>query len=263
MQRTLISIICGFLLVADFFELKNQYKNAPFEFGLEHIIFWNEAEIRSNNAIIRQPLSNEMKEEIKKPVDQGICEKEHQHLYSLKVHKAGSTSVQNLFLRLALARHLNVMTIFEGFMSYPHQTFDELLPPTPAGLTNGKYDIYCEHSIYNEEYLLTKLHADTVNIAILREPLSQLRSTFNFYHIESRLQLQNFADPGAEFLKKPKYFCEKDTREQLGQFSVQELTQNRIAREFGYNVSVHILKEYLSYIDSKFLVLIFERLTES
>ena len=87
--------------------------------------------------------------------------------------------MQNLFLRFALKRHLNTMTIFKGSSSYPQKVFDKKLPPSPAGLTNGKYDIYCEHSIYNEGYLMTKLHTDTVNVAIIREPMSHLRSAFN------------------------------------------------------------------------------------
>ena len=185
------------------------------------------------------------------------CEKEISHIYFLKVHKAGSTSIQNLFMRFGHERDLNVLTLIQGFMSYPHKTFDSKLPPPPARLTEGKYDIYCEHNVFDEEYLLTKLHKDTVKIAILREPMSHLRSSFNFYVLEKKLNLGKFADPVAEFLEKPEYYSKNYNSR------AKEVTHNRVAMEFGYNAQVHDLQEYLSYIRSKFLVLIMERLPES
>ena len=130
------------------------------------------------------------------------------------------------------------------------------LPPNPAGLTNGKYDIYCEHSIYNEEYLLTKLHMDTVNIVIIRESMSHLRSAFNYYNLANHLGLMKSLDAVAEFLETPNIFCNKYAY-------AYEVTHNRVAKEFGYNASVHELREYVSYIESKFLVLVFERLPKS
>ena len=195
-----------------------------------------------------------------------ICAKEQKHLYFLKVHKAGSTTIQNLFLRFALVRHLNVLTIFASkdkgiFCSYPKVVFDDVLPPTPTGLANGKYDIYCEHSIFNEKYLRTKLHDDTINIAITREPVSRLRSAFNYYHLHALLGLKNSKDPVGEFLKKPGYFLQKSSFSSL--VTLWDKIGNRVAREFGYDPFAHKLREYLPYIESRFLVLIFERLPES
>ena len=149
------------------------------------------------------------------------------------------------------------MTIFKGISSYPQKVFDQKLPPSPAGLINGKYDVYCEHSIYNEGYLLTKLHTDTVNVAIIRKPMSHLRSAFNHYHLPKKLGLMTSLDAVAEFLEAPTFFCSHYSSK------AYEVTHNRVAREFGYIPSVHEIREYLSYIETKFLVLVFERLPES
>ena len=183
------------------------------------------------------------------------CE-EKQHVYFLKVHKAGSTTIHNILSRFALVRNLNVMTLFTGFKSYPEKHFDHQLPPTPSVLANGKYDLYIEHSIYDENYLMTKLQDDTVNIAILRELMPQLRSSFRYYGLGRCMKIAKFDDPVAKFLENPEFHSSHNSK-------AHELTHNRIAKEFGYEEKIHGLKEYLSYIDSKFLVLLLERLPES
>ena len=44
---------------------------------------------------------------------------------------------------------------------------------------------------------------------------------------------------------------------------VRRMTQNHFAFEFGYNETTDSVKEFLPYIESRFLVLIMERLPES
>ena len=143
-------------------------------------------------------------------------------------------------------------------MSYPHKEIEHLLPPDPVSLTDGKYDIFSEHSVYNENALLKKLHSDTVNIAIVREPMSHLRSAFAFYNLNNKIySLRRSSDPVADFLKKPMIYSTEYQSRAL------EVTRNRVAMEFGYNSDVHDLQKYLLYIESKFLVLVFEHLSES
>ena len=187
-----------------------------------------------------------------------VCTAEKTHLYFLKIHKAGSTTIANIFWRFGLKRNLNILTLFKGFMSYPNRTFDDKLPPfAPPKLKHGKYDMYCEHSIYNEQYLMTKVHEDTKHIAIIREPMSHLRSTFNFYNLKETLNLSDSPDPVADFLLNPEAFCKKFKSR------AKELTHNRVAIEFGYEGSLHDLTNYLKYIESKFFVLILEMLSQS
>ena len=134
---------------------------------------------------------------------------ETKHLYLLKVHKAGSTTVANVFQRFAMLRRLNVITSRKYYNSFPHRNFENQMPCPPSRLQDGKYDIYCEHSIYDEQYLMTKLHTDTINIAILREPMSRLRSHFKFVNAARQLQIKG-RDPVAEFLAKPNYYMSID-----------------------------------------------------
>ena len=194
-------------------------------------------------------------------IETGKCIKKKQHVYFLKVHKAGSTTTANILFRYGMVHNLSMLTMFkENYCSFPYRTFDDQLPqPKPKRLVNGKYDIYCEHSIYDEEYLMTQLHADTENIAIIREPMSHLRSVFNFYELAWYLRLNNSQDPVSEFLKDPEFYYRKF------QFTVQQVgyTKNIVALEFGFREGVDDIDDYIKYLDSRFLVLILERLTES
>ena len=101
------------------------------------------------------------------------------------------------------------------------------------------------------------MHVDTVNIAVVREPMSRLRSSFNFFKVPKMLKLENVSDPISTFLENPKkYINERSSR-------LIEITQNWFATEFGFNSHKHTIKEYLAYIESRFTVLIMERLPES
>ena len=87
------------------------------------------------------------------------------HLYFLRMHKAGSTTIQNLFYRFAMKHGLNALIPVHRGTTYPLRTFDQYLPkPPPSGLQSGKYDVHCEHSIYSEQCLMTQLHKDTMNM---------------------------------------------------------------------------------------------------
>ena len=108
--------------------------------------------------------------------------KEQTSLYFLKIHKAGSTTVQNLFWRFGVTRSLSIM-VFKGRFPYPSRDFRPILLPDPKIETfDGRYDIFCEHSIFNDKQLKSKMKEDTEYIAILREPLSKLRSALEFFH---------------------------------------------------------------------------------
>ena len=128
------------------------------------------------------------------------------HTYFLKIHKAGSTTLQNIFLRHAMKNNLNVLTIFHEskIYSFPNKDFAGLLPRSPPGLLNGKYDVFCEHSVYDEKILMEKLHADTVNIAIVREPFSRAQSAFNYFHLAKTMNISG-TDPFATFIDNLKF----------------------------------------------------------
>ena len=192
------------------------------------------------------------------------CTKPVKHVYFLKVHKAGSTTIQNILWRYGFSHGLNIVTFHNKLMSLASPNFEHLLPPDPPSLQDGKYDIFLEHSIYDERQLKKRLFEDTVNIAIIRKPLSQLHSTFKFYKLSKVLHLGHFQNPMAEFLQRPEKYMSKTKQQSVADWHlVLKTTKNRVATEFGFHPGEHSIQGYLKYIESKFLVLILERLSES
>ena len=102
--------------------------------------------------------------------------KEHQHFYFLKVAKCGSTTLYNIIYRFGVTRGLT-FTLFKNKFPFPQHSFRKAMLPAPTNEGfHGKYDIFCEHSIFNPQELNITMKKDTKNIANLRDPLSRLRS---------------------------------------------------------------------------------------
>ena len=177
--------------------------------------------------------------------DANSC-KEHTSLYFLKVHKAGSTTIQSLFWRFGVSRSLSIM-VFKKRFPYPNRDFRPILLPDPKIETfDGRYDIFCEHSIFNDAPLKSKMKEDTEYIAILREPLSRLRSALKFFGYVRQHRLGTKVDPAEHFLT-----------------STKTGTYHQCAEEFGYEPGAD-KQTFIAYIDSKFkVIVILEHLDES
>ena len=172
--------------------------------------------------------------------------KEQTSLYFLKVHKAGSTCIQNLFWRFGVSRSLSIM-VFKRKFPYPKKDFRPLLLPDPkVQMFDGLYDIFCEHSIFNDKQLKSKMKKDTEYSAILREPLSKLRSALKYFGYVKQHHLGKKMDPAEHFLT-----------------STKSRVFIQTAKEFGFTKHTDI-QTFLKDIDSKFKVIaILEHLDES
>ena len=118
-----------------------------------------------------------------------------------------------------------------------------------------RYDMYYEHSIYDESMLMRILHKDTLNIAVIREPFSRLQSAFKSFKLAGHMKLEESPDMLNKFLERPETYLARSS-------FARDMTQNMMAREFGFT-SENNMTEYLAYIESKFMVLVMENLTES
>ena len=184
-----------------------------------------------------------------------VCGNKITHVYFNKVSKSGSTTVSNILMRFGITHNLNMLTLFKGAFSYPKRNFEARLPeksPKRLGV-GGKYDIYCEHSVFDKEYLQTKLHEDTINIGIVREPLSRLRSAFNFFHIDKEMKLPPGKDPIVAFLQNPDHYYSMSKRR----------LKSLYGSYFGFVDGKDDIQEYLTYIEKNFLVLIMEKFSQS
>ncbi|CAG2225996.1 unnamed protein product [Mytilus edulis] len=184
----------------------------------------------------------------------------------LKVHKAGSTTAQNIFLRYGESRNLTfVLPIirqehWDNVIDLQSTLNDRNILPPPK---NKTYDILCCHVLYDSEAFHKYMPNDTAYIGIVREPFDQFLSTLNYFrapYIFERIKSQSKV---LKFLQNPSQY-------EHGLPYKRSMTNNRMAVEFGFpsNLFRQYLEEdsmnYLTKLDKEFqFVIIMEYFTES
>jgi hypothetical protein len=187
--------------------------------------------------------------------DSKTCTGMKTHMAFLKVHKAGSTTMQNLFFRFGLRHNLNILLPRSGtYLDSPGQK----LPLRPG----EHYDIFACHTVYRTELFKSLLPADSVNIAIVREPVDRMISAaFYFRDLIGVKYLKRI--PSTNFIHNLVNFPEKYNTAFFSR------TRNTMGKDFGFpkdiqpNKSAQI-KAYLDKLNSEFLlVMIMEKFNES
>nr|KAG5709712.1 hypothetical protein BaRGS_027737 [Batillaria attramentaria] len=206
-----------------------------------------------------------------RPAGQGnvqptTCSPRH-HVLFLKVHKTGSSTVANILQRYGFTRHLNFVlprrrlhSASYNYLNTPAQrlTTDKIIPP-PKG---QHYDILWNHATYDGPFFHEIMPQDTVYISILREPLQQFQSAFEYYGISARSYLypilhRNVSNPLSEFLRQPYH-----------NQTLLSYVRNKQAQDFGMKMK-HVINErlrhqYIHQLDEDFhLVMITEYFDES
>ncbi|GFO30305.1 galactose-3-o-sulfotransferase 3 [Plakobranchus ocellatus] len=98
----------------------------------------------------------------------------------VKVHKAASSTVQNILLRFALARDLDVFLPIEGPII--NEMGSDIQPGQMILHPKGKlFDILCNHVVYNRQILGQYFPDSAVRVAIIREPMQQALSALRYY----------------------------------------------------------------------------------
>ena len=199
--------------------------------------------------------------------------KEQQNNVFIKVHKSGSTTVANIFMRHAFKYHLSVMLprgsdkVWLGWPA-PFNKKDAGKPYMFSS-RHEDYNLLAHHSVYDKKQMEAVMPGDTMYFAILREPFHNFKSAFRYYDVQKRLKIippkyQKSFDPIVEFLKNP------DKYEKPYSFGLApcSLTQNLMSADLGLDKQYYnndsAIEEYILDIDRKFnLVLILEYLNES
>ncbi|XP_066289822.1 galactose-3-O-sulfotransferase 2-like [Branchiostoma lanceolatum] len=132
-----------------------------------------------------------------------ICDVKRNFMF-VKVHKAGGTTATCIFQRFGYEHNLTFVLPMnvKSDVGWPNFFKREDFIPS----TDGTFNVLVDHAVYHRKLLDHIMPSDTVYIAILRHPLAQLRSTFNWYGLARRFRGLTGADPVASFLKDPKRF---------------------------------------------------------
>ncbi|XP_060074561.1 galactose-3-O-sulfotransferase 2-like [Ylistrum balloti] len=179
------------------------------------------------------------------------------HIAFIKVPKAASTTVQNIFLRYG----------YENDLEF---ALPKLRPAGGDSLTaryfyaplNKKFfDITCTHIRYDKEQFHRVLPDDTAYIGTVREPFSRFRSFVRFIRPKSVLDIPG-NDPVLKYLSR-----EKEFRTRTGEHIIN---CNGMAWYFGFPYELyltrnhHLIDDYLLQLDKEFdIILVMEFLDES
>ncbi|OWF38599.1 galactose-3-O-sulfotransferase 2-like [Mizuhopecten yessoensis] len=189
-----------------------------------------------------------------------IDKPEARHIVFLKVHKAASSTVQNIFLRFGAIRDLVFMLpkSNSNVISLTNSVSEQNVLRSPTGKV---YDILCCHVIYNKSAMQTFMPKDTVYVGIVRHPFEQFLSTINYFR---PVEFFNIAGPhkAKTFLRNPTKYV---SRAGIGNF-----LDNRMAYEFNFPRTLFIdrtedeIQTYLRKLDQEFtIVLVADYLDES
>lgn len=176
------------------------------------------------------------------------------HIGFLKVHKAGSTTIQNILFRFGMKHSLKI--VLPKSLNYINEK------KIPMPLKSAKYyDILAVHTTYSSELFGSLLPEDSVYIGIVREPIERFVSAAFYYcDVWHEQYLQKV--PKANFIHN----LIKDNEKYETEFFSH--TKNSMARDFGINEtkasdSMYIHK-YLDELNSRFtLILTVEKFEES
>ena len=156
---------------------------------------------------------------------------EKQHIAFLKVHKAASSTVQNIFYRFGLKRNLSlVLPVGTHYISKMNtKRHYRILPPYDNN--TGKYDILCNHAVFNHKKFQKLLHNDSIYVATVREPLQLFISSALYFRYVwpadylTKIEEANFIH---DLINKPKHYEPDNIKESR--------TFNYMASDFGFEI---------------------------
>eukprot|EP00042_Codosiga_hollandica_P047120 m.506801 g.506801 ORF g.506801 m.506801 type:complete len:815 (-) comp57374_c0_seq4:293-2737(-) len=147
----------------------------------------------------------------------------------LKTHKTGSSTLTNMFHRFAYKHRANLALAVDDMYygwPFPGKTRDTVA--FPPGSPNATFDMLVSgHAIY-ERPALERIVPNATYITILREPVTHLSSSWNFFQIYKRVLNDNGNSMTlSEFLTNPKEYFKR------GNFFDIRLLRNGMAFDLG------------------------------
>ncbi|XP_069118838.1 galactose-3-O-sulfotransferase 2-like [Argopecten irradians] len=187
------------------------------------------------------------------------------HIAFLKIHKAASSTVANIFLRYGYENHLVIAVPRISSSGGTSLSSPDFYPPPEY----GTYDISCAHVPYNRKEFNHVLPSDTTYIGILREPFSQFQSFVRCFLPANVVHIKEDDNPVLYYLNTNETEANFERATVLRR-SVAKYSFNFMANEFGFPRGLFFNKDeakvqsYLEILDQEMdIVLIVEYLDES
>ena len=176
------------------------------------------------------------------------------HIGFLKVHKAGSSTIQNILFRFGIR---NSLTFLLPYKWHYVRHKSNIIPLYKA----RHYDIFACHAIFKLDFF-DLLPRNAINMAIVRDPLSRMISAAYFYR--DKMQKKYLMNMPRDTLI-PDLINHADLYDR----EVFSRTKNSMGCDFGFPETMsrkdtRKIEVYMTYLKSRFsLVLLMERFDES
>ena len=178
----------------------------------------------------------------------------------LKTHKTGSSTVSNIIFRYGESRGLSFILGRDTTIGWPKRF--RLRHSLPRN--GSRPNILCSHTRYSKttmNHLFPK--PSSVYITILRNPVDQFESTFNFVGFG---QIYGLGKDPTESLKR--FLRTGITFEGITKSHLTVLARNPMAFDLGLDFQFHqnatAIKEYIAFLEKEFdLVMIMDYFEES
>ncbi|EDO33410.1 predicted protein, partial [Nematostella vectensis] len=192
-----------------------------------------------------------------------------QSIVFLKTHKTGSSTLTNIFNRFADLRELKVALPLPGYNRFKWPLYFDWSSVDMYRLNGDYANVLCNHARYYRYAMDSVMETGAKYVTILREPVSQFESTFDYMELGNLLGLQNVSNAMEVFLRRPYDFLINVTRRRQGDFPDSlNLARNGMFFDLGlsprhYDNRTKVLETILK-LDREFsLVLIMEYYDES
>jgi len=206
------------------------------------------------------------------------CQERTRFVY-IKMIKCASTTLAHVFRRFGFNRQLAFVLPPKNkiYIGWPYQIDDTLYRPLKGG---SRFDILCEHAVYNATVMDKLMGADTVYITSMREPFSQFKSMINYYNVlnisrvpfDSRDRFSEYVNNIEQYEKNykqsaPLRYCIPDgfsMARNLMSFNLGFPTGGFLKDDEDHADNKELVTKWIGDLDAKFdLVLIVEHFIES
>ncbi|XP_022798750.1 galactosylceramide sulfotransferase-like isoform X1 [Stylophora pistillata] len=182
-----------------------------------------------------------------------------QHILFLKTHKTGSSTMANIFFRYGNSKNLTFVLSPGTLLGWPHKFHIT----HPLRLFSKAPNILCSHARFNKEPMNWLFPKETSKyVTILRNPVDNFESVFNFAQLGKSLGFGDNLDGLERFLTKGIDF----NRTHNGLMS--HLARNPMMFDLGLNYKFYqnltAVQKYVRFLDKEFdLVMIMDYFDES
>lgn len=195
------------------------------------------------------------------------CTKPIQNVAFIKTHHTGSDVITNILNRYGDLNYLNIALPSDNLPTFfwPMRFQWKYIDIT---MLNGSLpNIICNHARYNNDVMDNILNPGSVYLTILRDPITQLETTFNNMDFGDLLQVTNTTDQLLTFLKFPKHYIQGVIRRKHFKDTLN-LIKNAQFFDLGLSTTEYhrknVIKMTIQELYEKFsIVLIYEYLDES